>query len=225
MGMTDEPLLFLPCNMPPPLSSLKVAWSLSLAAVCFLSYLNSFSCGLVHDDVFAIVENEDLRQDTPLCSLFSNDFWGKSMSDPTSHKSYRPLTVLTFRINYYLSGLDAISYHVTNVLLHILCTLLVYWLGETIIFNKSHEALMTALLFGVHPIHTEAVRYYCFCFYFIIIIKVTGVVGRADVLAGVFFISSFICYHYSMKNKSGIKVCNLCTLTLSPSPSFSSFYV
>lgn len=44
-----------------------------------------------------IVFLQDLRSDTPLGDLWHHDFWGSRLSSNTSHKSYRPLTVLTFR--------------------------------------------------------------------------------------------------------------------------------
>ena len=141
-------------------SSLKVA-CFSLAALCFISYWNSLSCGLVHDDIFSIVENGDIRPDTPLGNLLRNDFWGKPMSDPTSHKSYRPLTTLSFRLNYWLHELDPVGYHVANVLLHYLCTLMFYWLSRSVVLsntiNKESSSFMMSALFAVHPIHTEAV--------------------------------------------------------------------
>lgn len=40
---------------------------------------------------------QDLRAETPLTDLWHHDFWGSRLSSNTSHKSYRPLTVLTFR--------------------------------------------------------------------------------------------------------------------------------
>ncbi|KAG8517041.1 LOW QUALITY PROTEIN: Protein O-mannosyl-transferase TMTC4, partial [Galemys pyrenaicus] len=40
---------------------------------------------------------QDLRTETPLGALWHHDFWGSRLSSNTSHKSYRPLTVLTFR--------------------------------------------------------------------------------------------------------------------------------
>ena len=70
-------------------------WTVGLLAV--LCYCNSLYGDLVHDDVFAIKGNQDIRGSTPWIKLLQNDFWGKSMADNTSHKSYRPLTVLTFR--------------------------------------------------------------------------------------------------------------------------------
>lgn len=40
---------------------------------------------------------QDLKPTTPLNNIWSNDFWGSNLSSNSSHKSYRPLTVLTFR--------------------------------------------------------------------------------------------------------------------------------
>lgn len=137
----------------------KVACGSLLAALCILSYWNSLSGDLLHDDIFAIRDNKDIRTDTPLSQLFHNDFWGKSMADPTSHKSYRPLTILSFKANYVMHGLNPFGYHIVNVILHMTCTQLVYVLGERVIFATGTSlSLQTASLFAVHPIHTEAVR-------------------------------------------------------------------
>lgn len=68
-----------------------------LASLCALCYSNSVHGELVHDDVWAIVNNPDVRADSSLRKIFSDDFWGKPMSDNTSHKSYRPLCILTFK--------------------------------------------------------------------------------------------------------------------------------
>ncbi|CAH2092283.1 unnamed protein product [Euphydryas editha] len=48
-----------------------------------------------------------------------------------SHKSYRPLTVLTFRWNYAVHGLQPAGYHLVNLLLHALVSLLYYRYGAT----------------------------------------------------------------------------------------------
>ncbi len=68
-----------------------------LAALCALCYSNSLRGELVHDDVWAIINNPDVRPGSGLRNIFSNDFWGKRMADNTSHKSYRPLCILTFK--------------------------------------------------------------------------------------------------------------------------------
>lgn len=71
-----------------------------VATVSFVLFSNALHADFVHDDVFAIKNNKDLLPSTPLSRIFQNDFWGKAMSDNTSHKSYRPLCVLTFRYEY-----------------------------------------------------------------------------------------------------------------------------
>lgn len=77
-----------------------------------------------------------------------------------SHKSYRPLTVLTFRLNYVFSELSAASYHLLNVLLH--AAVCVLFLRVCRLFLDRTTSLVAALLFAVHPIHTEAVSV-CVC--------------------------------------------------------------
>lgn len=77
---------------PPPTWVYMTVW---VAGV--LVYVNGLSGDFVHDDVSAIKTNPDVLATTPLSHVFLNDYWGKPMSDPLSHKSYRPLTILTFR--------------------------------------------------------------------------------------------------------------------------------
>ncbi|XP_064447524.1 protein O-mannosyl-transferase TMTC1 isoform X3 [Mirounga angustirostris] len=69
-----------------------------LAGASCLCYGRSLQGEFVHDDVWAIVNNPDVRPGAALrWGIFTNDFWGKGMAENTSHKSYRPLCVLTFK--------------------------------------------------------------------------------------------------------------------------------
>lgn len=65
--------------------------------VAIVCYLNGLSGDFVHDDIPAITKNKDVLGTSPILHVFKNDFWGTPMSDINSHKSYRPLTVLSFR--------------------------------------------------------------------------------------------------------------------------------
>jgi len=128
----------------------------------------------------AIVKNPDLLPTTPVWNLLVDDFWGTPLRHSGSHKSYRPLCVWTFRLNYLLSGLDPFSYHLTNVLLHTAVTAVyVLTVRKAVVPCPSDILLMSGLLFAVHPVHTEAVA---------------GVVGRADVLACLFFLLAIYFY-------------------------------
>ena len=130
--------------------------ALLCGVVATLAYLNSLSCGLVYDDIGAIRKNMDLRPNTPWWNLLYNDYWGQPMGDELSHKSYRPLTVATFRLNYMLHELEPLGYHLVNVLLHSAVVYL-YVLLCGVVFSEVWPALIAGLLFAVHPIHTEAV--------------------------------------------------------------------
>ncbi|CAH1800313.1 unnamed protein product, partial [Owenia fusiformis] len=149
-------------------------------------YLNSVKGELVHDDIFAIKNNQDVSPNGSLSQVFKNDFWGKSMSDNTSHKSYRPLCVLTFRLNYLVHGLHPVGYHIVNICLHAVNTILLLNLCHGLVFDCLLPSFVTSLLFAVHPIHTEAV---------------SGVVGRADVLACTVFLISLQFYIRSIDTR------------------------
>uniref|UniRef100_A0A7M4FK32 dolichyl-phosphate-mannose--protein mannosyltransferase n=1 Tax=Crocodylus porosus TaxID=8502 RepID=A0A7M4FK32_CROPO len=137
----------------------------------------------VHDDVWAIVNNPDMRPAAPLPALFADDFWGKRMADNTSHKSYRPLCALTFKLNILLAGMNPFYFHAVNVILHCLVTVVLMYTCDKAVFKDCRLAFVTALFFAVHPIHTEAV---------------TGIVGRADVLACLLFLLAFLSYNRSV---------------------------
>ncbi|XP_069943334.1 protein O-mannosyl-transferase TMTC2-like isoform X2 [Cherax quadricarinatus] len=145
----------------------------------FLLYFNTLDAEFAYDDSRAIKTNPDVLPTTPLSQLLWDDFWGTPLTHSGSHKSYRPLTVLSFRINYMLSEFQPRSYHVTNVLLHVAATGLFAVLARTLTPHARLARTAAPLLFAAHPIHTEAVA---------------GVVGRADVGAAIFFLGALLSY-------------------------------
>jgi 4-amino-4-deoxy-L-arabinose transferase-like glycosyltransferase len=87
---------------------------------------------------------------------------------------YIPLTLLSFQINYSLHELLPFGYHLVNLLLHFGSVLMIAWVMFGMTKNRV-AAIVTALLFAVHPINVEAVAW---------------VSGRKDVLAAFFFLLS-----------------------------------
>ncbi|KAK3691453.1 hypothetical protein RRG08_036252 [Elysia crispata] len=147
-----------------------------LAVVC---YINGLPGDFLHDDVFAIERNRDVRGEASLSEVFHNDFWGRSIRDGRSHKSFRPLTVLSFRFDFLLSSGDPRWFHAVNIFLHSSVTALVVFVSMRVLRTTPTVAAMAAAHFAVHPVHTEAV---------------SGIVGRADVLSALFFLASLYCY-------------------------------
>ncbi|XP_050524202.1 protein O-mannosyl-transferase TMTC2-like isoform X2 [Daktulosphaira vitifoliae] len=126
----------------------------------------------------AIINNPDVTRGTPLTEIWTNDFWGTPIGSTNSHGSYRPLCVASFRLNYWAGGLDPKGYHVANLLLHCVITYLVHLLYRTLLPGRWGSSAAAAL-FAVHPVHVEAIA---------------GIVGRADLLASLFYLISFLCY-------------------------------
>uniref|UniRef100_A0A8C1ZM98 dolichyl-phosphate-mannose--protein mannosyltransferase n=1 Tax=Cyprinus carpio TaxID=7962 RepID=A0A8C1ZM98_CYPCA len=162
------------------------------AFVALICFINSYNGDFVFDDSEAIINNKDLNPDTPLSNIWKNDFWGSNLSSNSSHKSYRPLTVLTFRINYLLAGgLHPIGFHMLNVALHCVISVLMIDVFAILIGGLVHDgrgvklnlspkaSFLAALFFAAHPVHTESVA---------------GIVGRADLLCALFFQLSFLVY-------------------------------
>jgi hypothetical protein len=131
------------------------------AAAGWLSFTPALDGEFIFDDFGAIVENRDVTGGAPLRALLGNDFWGNPMN-VSAHKSYRPLTVLSFRLNFEASGgrLDPHTFHATNNALHAAASALVVPVAALWLFPPEAGPIpvaATALLFATHPVHTEAV--------------------------------------------------------------------
>ena len=77
--------------------SLIALYYIFVISISILVYWNSINGEFVHDDLVAIVRNPDVTEQNPIMEVFVHDFWGREISDPRSHKSYRPFTTLSFR--------------------------------------------------------------------------------------------------------------------------------
>jgi tetratricopeptide (TPR) repeat protein len=140
-------------------------------AVLYPSLQNEF---VNWDDDRNFYENElivDLNED---------NFWQntKKIFQTPVIGNYNPLTIFTFALEKYFFGLDSPFYwHLDNLLLHLLCTFLVYRLG--LLLGLKSGAIILALLFGIHPMRVESVAW---------------VTERKDVLFGCFYITALIFY-------------------------------
>lgn len=72
--------------------------------------------------------------------------------------NYHPITVLSLAIDYAISSTNPITYHLHNLLLHLLNVVLAFLFISTL-FRNTQVAFVVALLFGIHPMHVEAVAW------------------------------------------------------------------
>jgi protein O-mannosyl-transferase len=152
---------------------------LLLAAVVTIAYLNTLNGPFLFDDYGVIVDYAPVHS-------FSG--WLGDLSH-----GIRPFLKLTYLINW-ISGLGAKGFHAFNLFIHACNSVLVYYLtselaerwqinhGES---SLNNPALLTSLLFALHPVQTEAVSYIC---------------GRSSSLMAFFFLGSVIAYLHGEKS-------------------------
>jgi tetratricopeptide (TPR) repeat protein len=158
---------------------------LIIIAACLASYFNALFGDFVWDDNTFFATKEYNKSFKFLPQFFFSDFTGvydKSLSSGY----YRPLLALFFMLNYVLWGSCPIGYHLFNLIFHILSCILIFTLVEMLIKNRV-VAFSSSLLFGVHPVHTEAVSF---------------ISNVSYVSATFFFILSIILFLHYAKNKS-----------------------
>ena len=146
-----------------------------------VSYSNSLEGKFLLDDNGTIRSNAYIRSWGNLAGRLLRDFEPDSVFEDYN---YRPLTMATFTLDYSLWRLDTKGYHLTNIILHILVAISIYWLIR-LLFQDNLLSLLTSLLFVVHPIHTEAVSY---------------ISGRADSLVSLFMLLCIIFYIKQLKS-------------------------
>lgn len=123
---------------------LVMAFVLTLTLI---AYIKVAGCGFVWDDELYVTKN-NLILSIDLKAIFSSMVAG----------NYHPVTILMLAIEYKFFGMNPAGYHVVNLFIHMLNT----WLAFVVvrkIFNNVPLALITALLFGIHPLHVESVAW------------------------------------------------------------------
>ena len=140
-------------------------------------YSNTFRVPFLLDDFPSVLENPSITKLWPLSG---------PLTPPAKHGvtvSGRPLLNLSVAFNYALSGRQVWSYHAFNLLVHVLAGLILFGLvRRTLLRPVLAEkfsglalpvAFVTALLWTLHPLQTEAVTY---------------IIQRAESLMGLFYL-------------------------------------
>lgn len=147
-----------------------------------ITYSNSLNNEFVWDDNHLIKDNQFIKDPSNFGKVFLTNIGAGAGIDRIF---YRPIQIFSYMIDYTIWKLNPFGYHLTNTFLHILVSLSLFWLIN-IFFNNKLLSLLTAVLYVVHPIHTEAVTY---------------ISGRSDSLAFLFMLLSFIFYHKKINSK------------------------
>ncbi|MEN6422861.1 MAG: tetratricopeptide repeat protein [Smithella sp.] len=145
---------------------------LTIVTLAVFWQVNQFDFVNIDDGVY-VTENSHLQSGLTLDGFR----WAFTT---TYAEFWHPLTWLSLMLDYQLFGLNAGGYHMTNLILHILSTLLLFWL-----FNRMTGALwpsaFVAAFFALHPLHVESVAW---------------IAERKDVLSAFFWMLTLCLYVY-----------------------------
>lgn len=144
-----------------------------ITALPVLAYLNSLGNTFVYDDYVTITNNHFIREWRYLSAFFSQKYPVIS-----GELTYRPMVTLTYFMEYALWQLRPWGYHLTNIIIHTLNVYLVYCMAYRLFRNRT-PALISSVLFSIHPIFSEAVN---------------AVSYREDLLSATFLLVAFILF-------------------------------
>ncbi|MGQ0815129.1 MAG: hypothetical protein ACT4O1_11770 [Gemmatimonadota bacterium] len=141
--------------------------ALAVALAAVLAYALSLTNGFAFDDV-VLIPNDPRVTQAQIGALLTRPYWNDSALG-----LYRPLTSVTFALDWFMANANAAWFHFTNLLWHglasVLCCLLLMR------FFSIGAALIGGLIFALHPVHVEAVA---------------NVVGRGELIAATFFFAA-----------------------------------
>jgi len=147
-------------------------WHIPLILIItFIIYIPALSAGFVNwDDPDYVGGNSYLIRDlSRLPELLTTPVQG----------NHHPLTMFSLALNFAISGEDEWSYHLFNLIFHLVNCFLVYRLAFLLSKSNPLIALVTSILFAIHPLHVESVAW---------------ISERKDVLYALFFIAGHITY-------------------------------
>lgn len=164
---------------------IRIFLPILVSLIAFLAYLNTLHHQFVFDDFRVITNNPYIKDWKYFPALFNSDYFKIS-----GELSYRPLVTLSYFIDYAIWLLNPFGFHLTNLLIHTLNTVLVFFLIFKIT-NNLKLATIASLFFSIHPILTETVN---------------SVGFREDLLCATFFLVTLFFYVklYTSKYK---KIC------------------
>ncbi len=154
-----------PVRPPAAFTRRDMAAAIGLALLIAVSYFPALTAGFIWDDIIFTEE--------PVIHRWSGlwNIWF-SPSDIRKEGHYWPIVYTTFWLEHKLWGHAPLGYHLVNILLHIINTLLIWRLMKRL---NVPAALAIAALFAVHPLHVESVAW---------------IIERKDLLSALFYLAA-----------------------------------
>lgn len=138
--------------------SLNARLLLLLIAISLLAYANTLSNGFVLDDHVVIKDNTLVTSGIKAIPQLLSTPYLYGWNTHLDNDLYKPLSLVVFSVVHQFFGQDATYYHLLGILLFAACVAVVYKFFSALFHGQKNViAFIGALLFALHPIHTEVV--------------------------------------------------------------------
>lgn len=165
--------------------------ALILTILILLVYGSMLNAPFVWDDRALVLGDTRIRGLSldSLISIFTSDFLDTRGDSGIQYGYYRPLVSLSYAVDFLLWGKDPAGFHLTNIFLHAFTSMLFFFVLRRI-GVPGHVSIAAALIFALHPMHTESVSW---------------VSGRTDILAALFLLCAVrIWIEYQVRGGRGL---------------------
>lgn len=166
-----------------------------LSAVTLLAFANAWPNNLVLDDKYFVGPGRPHELDS-VYYIFTHDLWASHEWYTESTGLYRPLLLLGFSVETWLFGNWVQGHHLSNIFLHLLVTILVFGFFRQLLRMTGTPdaagklyALLAALVFAVHPVHTEVVN---------------SIFNRSDIMLGLFGLAGLWWLFHFLDTRRGL---------------------
>ena len=154
-----------------------------IVLVCLIAYIPAIRGGFVWDDDAMLTKSIVLKEDGLYKCWFT-----------TQQPNYWPITWTSYWLEHKLWKLKPAGYHITNILIHTACALLIW---RILVQLNIPAAFAAAIIFAVHPVNVESVAW---------------IAQRKTILAMLFFLLSL--FYYLRLDRTGKKLFYALSATL-----------
>jgi len=148
----------------------------SIILILFLCWRDIFGYFFTAKDSFTLIETSRIQSTKDIARIFSEPLMNNTKFI-NKYKYYRPIACLSYSMDYAIWKLNPFGYHLTDFLLHLLVTILIFFFIRLLLNGEQFVAWLSAVVFAIHPTLVEVGP---------------ATARRHDILAALFILGSLI---------------------------------
>lgn len=175
-------------NPTPPPKATLVFMALSIFVISFATYRDILTYSFTATDTLTLIDVNRIQTPEKIVEIFNSPLLAGT-SFEALRLFYRPVTSLTYGLDYFLWGLNPFGYHLTDLVFHMLVCILVFYTLLLLTNGRKAISWMSVIVFAIHPILVE---------------NVPAISRRQDTLVALFLLISLLLFLSAQKRRGGL---------------------